>query len=194
MAFFIFDTETTGLDPEHHEICSLAAVILDKNWKFKAKGHMNLMPDHWERAEPEALRVNGIDPKTWKATHSSNALSVEKMYEFIDKNKRKNEKIIPVGHNVSFDTSFLKALVKKTGYTWRFHYHEIDTISWQYLWGAVTEENIRNFSLGASCKRFGIENKDVHTASADTVATMQLALATINDLKFRIKNGQKGIV
>jgi DNA polymerase III alpha subunit (gram-positive type) len=194
VAFFLFDTETTGLNPEHHEICSLAAIILDKNWKFKAKGHMNLMPDHWDRAQPEALKVNGIDPKTWKATHRSNTESIEKMYAFIDKNKRKNEKIIPVGHNVGFDTAFLKVLVKKTGHTWRFHYHEIDTISWVYLWSAITEKDVRNFSLGSCTKLFGIENDDAHTASADTFATMQLALKTINDLKVRIKSGQQGIV
>lgn len=194
MAYFLFDTETTGLDDTRHEICSLAAVILDKNWKFKAKGHMNLMPEHWDWAEPKALEVNGINPKTWKASHSSNSLSVEKMYEFIDKNKRKNEKIIPVGHNVGFDTGFLKALVKKTGNTWRFHHHEIDTIDWMYQWAAVTGEDVRSFSLAACLKRFGIENSAAHTASADTLATMQLAHAIINDLKFRIKNGQKGIV
>lgn len=194
MAFFLFDTETTGLDPGHHEICSLSAVILDKNWKLKAKGHMNLMPDHWDRAEPAALKINGIDPNTWKATHGSNAESIEKMYAFIDKNKRKNEKIIPIGHNIGFDTAFLKALVKKTGHTWRFHYHEIDTISWTYLWAAITGEDVKNYSLKACCSRFGIKNDDAHTASADAIATMQLALETINDLKFRIKSGQKGIV
>ena len=194
MAFFLFDTETTGLDNKRHEICSLGAVILDKNFKFKVKGHMNLMPEHWDWAEPQALKVNGIDPKTWKASHGSNAASVEKMYEFIDKNKRKNEKIIPMGHNIGFDTGFLKALVKKTGNTWKFHYHEIDTINWMYHWAAVTGEDVKNFSLAACLKRFGIENKDAHTAVADALATMQLAHAIINDLKFRIKNGQKGIV
>lgn len=192
--FFLFDTETTGLDPDHHEICSLAAIILDKNWKFKAKGYMKLMPDHWERAEPEALKINGIDPKTWEATHSSNVESIEKMYEFIDKNKRKNEKIIPVGHNVGFDTGFLKPLVKKTGHTWRFHYNEIDTISWMYQWAAVAEEDVTDFRLGSCCERFGITLGNAHDASADASATMQLALAIINDLRFRIKSGRQGIV
>lgn len=192
--FFLFDTETTGLQAGHHEICSLGAIILDKNFVYKTKGYMKLMPNHWERAEPGALKVNGIDPKTWTASHSSNTESIEKMYEFIDKNKRKNEKIIPVGHNIGFDTGFLKALIKQVGSTWRFHYNEIDTISWMYQWSIVSEEDVTDFRLGACCKRFGITLSNAHNASADAWATMQLAHAIINDIKFRIKNGAKGIV
>ena len=85
MAYFLFDTETTGLDPDYHEICSLSAFMLDDNLNYKAQGHMKLMPEHWDRAESQALAVNGIDPKTWKASHDSSVVSIQKMIDFIDK-------------------------------------------------------------------------------------------------------------
>jgi len=195
MAYFLFDVETTGLDCNHHEMCSLAAVILDDNFNFKAKGHMNLMPDHWDRAEKRALEINGVDPKTWKATHSSNAESVDKMVAFVDKNTKKKEKVIPMGHNVKFDIGFLKALFKKTGQPWRFYdRREVDTMQLMDFWRITTGEDIRDFRLGACCKHFGIETPNAHNASADAIATMRLAQTIIADLKNRIKSGIKGIV
>ena len=196
MAYFLFDTETTGLDPDYHEICSLSAFMLDDNLNYKAQGHMKLMPEHWDRAESQALAVNGIDPKTWKASHDSSVVSIQKMIDFIDKNKRrKNEKVFPMGHNVGFDVGFLKALMNHHGFKWDavFHYRKKDTIQMMDDWRLFTGEDVTDFRLGACCKRFGIEIPNAHDASADVYATMQLAHAITADLRNRTK-GYKGIV
>lgn len=194
VAYFLFDVETTGLEAGYHEILSLAAIILDDNLNFKSKGYMNLMPNHWDRAQPKALEVNKIDPKTWKASHTSNAESVEKMVEFIDKNVRKNEKVMPMGHNVGFDRDFLKALFKNVGVPWRLHYREKDTIQMMDDWRLFTGEKFTDFRLGSCCSRFGIKIPNAHDASADAYATMQLAHAILADIKHRIHSGTKGIV
>ncbi len=194
MAYFLFDVETTGLEDNFHEICSLAAIILDDNLKFKDRGHMNLMPDHWDRAQPRALEINKINPKTWKASHGSNMESIEKMVAFVDKNVKKKEKVIPMGHNVPFDIGFLKALFKKVGVPWRFYHREKDTMQMMDDWRLFTNEKFTDFRLGSCCSHFGIKIPNAHDASADVHATMQLAHAITSDIKQRIKGGTKGIV
>ena len=195
MAYFLFDVETTGLDSEKHEICSLAAIMLDDNLNYKAKGFMKLMPENWDIAQPEALKINGIDPKTWTATHNSNVESIQKMLDFINKNKKKKEKVYPMGHNVDFDIGFLMALMKKHGFPWfgTFHHRKKDTIQMMDDWRLYVEEDFRDFRLSGCCKRFGIEIPNAHDASADVYATMQLAHAITADLRNRTK-GYKGIV
>jgi DNA polymerase III epsilon subunit-like protein len=196
MAYFLFDTETTGLRADYHEICSLSAIMLDNNLNFKAQGHMKLMPEHWDRAEAQALSVNGIDPKTWTASHESNVVSIQKMIEFIDKNKRrKNENIYPMGHNVDFDIGFLKALMSKNGFKWEsiFHHRKKDTIQMMDDWRLFTDEDHSDYRLASCCSVFGIEISNSHDATADAFATMQLAHAITADIRNRIK-GIKGML
>ncbi len=67
------DTETTGLDPNFHEVIEIGCVVAD--WKPDLFGERTLVesstldikiiPEHIERADPKALAVNHYAKRDW---------------------------------------------------------------------------------------------------------------------------------
>lgn len=167
------DTETTGLDPNKHEIIELAVVIARQvpregkgpkleiieecEWKIKL--------EHPERADEEALRINGYNEVDWMfAVDRKNA-----MEEFA----KKTQSCTFVSHNLTFDYSFIMKAFEETGVENRMHYAKIDTISMAFarLYDAPTVEK---FSLRALCELLKVENSKAHTALADTKALVEV--------------------
>ena len=195
MAYLAFDVETTGLTPGYHEILQLGAILLDDNFIEYGSGYVCFEPKHWERAEKRALEINGIDPKTWKPTYSTTKESLTKMTDFIYKHVSLSEQINLLGHNMDkFDEPMLRALYKEEGMSWIFHYHGIDTMQFYKLWCLVTETKIVSLRLIDCCEKFNIEISKAHNAMADIRVTVGLVRAIRDDLMFRIKHGQKGLV
>jgi len=201
MHYFAFDTETTGLDYDvmiaenttKSEIIQIGALILDDKLQEIASGKINLMPERWEDAHPQALKVNGADPKTWVPSYTSTKTAMKKMDKWITKNVPSKEKIQILCHNAPFDNGFLEPLIRKHGVRYRFGYHPIDTISWYGLWGQVFNKNIRSFRLSSACEEFGITLEGAHDAMVDIRATVELARAIRDSLKSAIKTGGRGI-
>lgn len=145
------DLETTGLDPDVHEIIEIAMVqarqpdlhVLEE-WDCKIR------PSRIETATPKALEVNGYTPEGW-----GNAVSLQAaMNQFI---VRKHRAIL-VAYKVDFDSSFLKRAMKETGHaadgTDPLGYYVLDGLSmaWQALYGAVPQ-----FRLSAIALYLGLE-------------------------------------
>jgi DNA polymerase-3 subunit epsilon len=167
------DTETTGIDPTRHEIIELAVIVarqVDRpgrgpkleiieecEWKIK--------PEHMERAEPEALRVNGYNEVDWMF-----AIDRKKaMQEF----SKKTESCIFVSHNLTFDYAFVMKAFEETGAENRMHYGKLDTISMAVarLYDAPQADK---FSLRALCTLLKVDNTKAHTALADTRALVEV--------------------
>ena len=203
MYYFAFDTETTGLDyttmvaenTTKHEIIEIGALMLDDKLKELGSGKINLMPERWEDATPQALKVNGADPEAWKPSYKSTKIAMKKMNNWITSHTPPNEKIEVLCHNASFDVGFLKPLLKKHKQPYKFGYHPIDTISWYGLWGHVFNKNIKSFRLVNACEEFGIKfnGSGAHDAMNDIRATVELARAIRDSLKSAIKTGGRGI-
>jgi DNA polymerase III epsilon subunit-like protein len=203
MYYFAFDTETTGLEYKvfvaknttKHEIIQLGALILDSKLREIASGQMRLMPERWEDAEPQALKINGADPKTWEPTYKSTKEALTKLDDWITKHVPTDSKIEIMGHNVPFDYGFLEPLLRKHDIPVRFGYHPLDTISWYQLWGQVMGERINSFKLKSACNKFGIEfgGNGAHDAMADIRATAELARAIRDSLRSAIKSGGRGL-
>ena len=203
MYYFACDTETTGLDYKtmitenttKHEIIQIGALILDNKLNEMASGKINLMPERWEDATPQALKVNGADPNTWAPSYKSTKLAMKKMNTWINANVPTHEKIELLGHNISFDNGFLKPLIKKHKQPYKFGYNPIDTISWYGLWGHVFNKNIKSFKLIHACEEFGIKfgGNGAHDAMSDIRATVELARAIRDSLKSAIKTGGRGL-
>ena len=104
MSRLIFvDVETTGLDPEIHEIIECCLLIREPGghetiftWKIK--------PENIENAHPTALRVNGYSEALW-----DHAISQKEAADLISEKCRD---AIMVGHNVLFDLRFLNHLLE----------------------------------------------------------------------------------
>ncbi len=167
------DTETTGTDPEKHEIIELAVIIAkqverpgkgpkleiitEKEWKIK--------PEHLETAEEQALRVNGYNEVDWMFASPLKGV----MEEFA----KLTESCTFVSHNLTFDYNFVAKAFEKTGVENRMHYGKLDTISIAFarLYDAPLADR---FSLRALCELLKVDNTKAHTALADTRALVEV--------------------
>jgi DNA polymerase III epsilon subunit-like protein len=167
------DTETTGTDPNLHEIIELA-VIIARQVERPGKGpkleiveecEWKIKMEHPERAEEQALRVNGYNEVDWMF-----AVDRKKAMEEFAK---KTQSCTFVSHNLVFDYQFIMKAFDETGVENRMHYAKIDTISLAFgrLYDAPQADK---FSLRALCELLKVENTKAHTALADTRALVQV--------------------
>ncbi len=170
------DIETTGLDRDEHEIIELAVVVAEmKDGKFVVVDQLDLkvQPKNIEKAEPQALRINGYNEADWLF-----AISLEDaMREFA----KKTDGAIFSAHNITFDYGFIERAFKTSGAENKMHFHKLDTISLAF--GILyTNDDIGKLSLRALCEKYGIENKKAHSAFADAYALYEV-FKRLMDLK-----------
>lgn len=168
------DVETTGLDRDNHEIIELGAVVARiKDGEFVVTDELNLKihPKNIEKAEPQALRINGYNEADWLF-----AVSLE---DAIKELAKKTDGAVFVAHNVTFDYGFIESAFKKTNIENKMHYHRLDTISLAF--GILhNNDDIGKLSLRALCEKYGIENKKAHSAFADAYATYEVFKKLMN--------------
>lgn len=119
--FIIYDTETTGLNPEEgHEITQLSAITLNgHNFQPHHVGPFNIFikPQHPEKASKKALEVarasfdkamaSGVPIKTALAHFNDYCAKVNPSGKMM-------EKPIMVGHNEKFDRKFINHYALET--------------------------------------------------------------------------------
>jgi DNA polymerase-3 subunit epsilon len=166
------DTETTGTDPNRHEIIELA-VIVARQVPREGKGpkleiieecEWKIKPRHIETAEEDALRVNGYNEVDW--------MFASELKPVMEQFAKKVESATFVSHNITFDYNFVMKAFEETGVENNMHYAKLDTISIAFarLYDAPQAER---FSLRALCELLKVENPKAHTALADTRALFQ---------------------
>lgn len=154
------DLETTGLDPGKHEVIEIAAIetSLDGRIVFRTY-HRRIIPQFLDRADPEALAINGYSASEW-------ADAVPRSKAIADLNVILRGAVL-VGHNVSFDEGFLTALMPRV-----WHHHKVDTVS--LIWPRyMADKSLTSLSLNAVCKYLGV-GKPNHRALADAEACRQV--------------------
>ena len=103
----IVDIETTGTNPDIHEIIEIGAV----NEVTGETLSLKVVPIHIHTADPRALEVNGYTPEAWKdAVTLGHALLRLKQFSI-------NGRVLPfmLGYNVSFDRMFLEKAYRECG-------------------------------------------------------------------------------
>lgn len=157
------DCETTGLDPDLHEIIDFAACKV-VNGAISERKQFKIRPENLETASPKALEINGYDPVKWE---KMGALSMkEALPEIVD---FITDTTI-VGQNPFFDMGMIKGAVKRAGMDVRLPYHCIDTVTLAYE--HLVPCGLEKLSLVNICEFLGIEHKKAHTAMGDVDATM----------------------
>ena len=163
------DVETTGLDPQKHEVIQIGVVLakqiprqgnigpsIEKVDEFEIK----IKPEKLEDAEEEALRVNGYNEADWMfAPDLKNAM------EFLAK---KLEGTIQVSHNLTFDAAFVEKSFERAGMENPMARYKLDTIS--IAFARLYNRPDVKYSLKYLCDLFQVKNENAHTALADARA------------------------
>lgn len=171
------DIETTGFEPERHEIIELGLVLVrqlgDKGQEFEVIEELEfkIKPERIQDADPQSLKVNGYDPSAWIF---ANTLT-EAMKVFAEKTKD----AIFVAHNLTFDYSFIDKAFKTTAIENKMFYPKIDTISLAFA-KLHANPKIDKFRLQKLCEYFGVQNERAHSALADTRALFEVYKRLMN--------------
>lgn len=167
MKLAFIDTETTGLDPNKHEILEIA-VVVEQDGKVIDKFVGKIKPKMIASAEPKALEMNGYakNPEAW-----STAPTMEEVGPILVKML---EGCTLVGHNVSFDEDFLKQNLKRAGVLGKIPYHKIDTVTLVYE--HLSPLGLKRVSLDSVRDFLSWDKEGAHTAMKDVEDTRKLFL------------------
>lgn len=146
----LIDLETTGLDPQLHEIIEIGAINVDTGSEF----HIKVQPTHIETANVVAMKVNGYTEEKWEGAVSL-AHALVRLGEFVGEGK------YMMSYNVSFDRMFIEKAYKECDIEYPFYYHHFDllTLAWYRLHAGSS------LSLKSVCTQLKLEEEpDVHSA------------------------------
>jgi len=188
------DVETTGLNPNWHEMIQICILPLDSDFLPRqdvVPFYIYLVPDYPERAAPKAMSINRLDFANVALTGHDREKAKDLLEDWItslDLSYTKSgdrKKIMPLGQNYAFDLGFIKAWLGDEMYNEIFHYHYKDTmIVANFLndHAAVHAEAPPFPRIGLSylCTRLKIHRERSHDALQDCIATAKVWRALVN--------------
>lgn len=156
--FVIFDTETTGLNPQVDEICQIAAVRV-VNGRIRTQERFNMLVNPGRRIPAASTAVHHVTNEM-VADAPDVATALARFHRFADNN-------VLVAHNAPFDMAFLQRREAEIGL--RFDQPILDTV----LCSAILFGQSAEHTLDALCDRLAITipEADRHTAIGDAIAT-----------------------
>ncbi|MCK5135117.1 MAG: GIY-YIG nuclease family protein [Bacteroidales bacterium] len=155
--FAILDIETTGGSPASEKITEIAIFFHDGN----------KVVDEWATLlNPEKTIPYFITGLT--GITNEMVADAPMFYEVAKEIVKRTENHTIVGHNVSFDYSFIKSEFKRLGFN--FDRKTLCTVKLS----RKAFPGYKSYSLGKICKELGIEIQDRHRAAGDALATVKL--------------------
>jgi DNA polymerase III subunit epsilon len=162
LAYTVFDTETTGLNPsEGDEILSIGAVRI-VNGRLLRRETFDQLVDPQRPVSPRSVSVHGISPQLLEGQPTID--------DALPPFARFCEGTVLVGHNVGFDMRFLELKEAQTGV--RLTQPVLDTL----LLDAVAVPEEQDHSLEAIAARLGVSVVGRHTALGDAILTGEIFL------------------
>jgi len=173
LAYTVFDTETTGLEPSAgDEIISIGAVRIVNGRLLKNEVFEKLV-DPQRPLNPASARVHGIDAAALAGQPTIETVLPE-FHRFC-------EDTVLVAHNAAFDMRFLELKEKAAGV--RFDQPVLDTL----LLSAVAHPDFADHRLEAIAERLGVPVLGRHTALGDALVTGEVLLRLL------VLLGERGI-
>ena len=176
------DLETTGLDPQYHEIVEIGAVLLDNKFNELGTFEYLVCPEYPERAlsfNDDGTVRNNLALFNWgqlMRLGENIYHTVTHLENFVRGHVRETKEVCLFGQNIKFDDGFLRAAYKQCEQDWPFDYHAIDLVSMWYQWYMFnTGKPPESLSLKKIGEYFEIDNPTEHRALADIQFTIQLA-------------------
>jgi len=175
------DVETTGLQAGYHDLVQVAIVPLDDNLDPMdvSPFYMDIKPNHPERADPEAMKVNGLDME-YLLTCPTDIQVAQCLDEwFRGLNLPMYKKMIYLTQNAPFDIAYMKEWLGISGFEKYFHRRGRDTMF--YALGKNDEAAWKNqpipfkyVGLNHLADALGVQLDNHHDALADCVATAKV--------------------
>jgi DNA polymerase-3 subunit epsilon len=157
IAYTVFDTETTGLEPaEGDEIIAIGAVRL-VNGRLLRQETFDRLVDPRRPVPAVSRRIHGITGDMLRGQPT--------LEEVLPAFARFAEDTVLVGHNVSFDLAFLRRAEARTGVA--FHHPVLDTL----LLSAAVHADHELHTMEAIADRLGITVVGRHSALGDALLT-----------------------
>ena len=130
----VLDVETTGLDPEHHEMIDLGLIYTDLKGEELARFFVRIRPDYPERIGDVAMSINGYNKLRWEELGAVDEKeAVRQFLDFHEKHKGERSWLV-LAYNAYFDRNFLDALLRQHGSSFRSIYSyfvlDLPSIAW----------------------------------------------------------------
>lgn len=156
-SYIAFDVETTGLNPAENEIIEIGALKVREG--KVAERFMELVRP-LSPVSPSITALTGITNQMVSSARSRHDV-ISDFLAFCGED-------ILIGHNVSFDYSFVKTSAAAEGLP--FEKSGIDTLKI----AQKVHKDLESRSLESLCRYYHIENRSAHRAYHDALATAKL--------------------
>ena len=165
LAYTVFDTETTGLEPSNgDEIIQIGAARIVNN-RLLRQEVFNQIVDPERPLRPEGIPIHGITEDMVRGQPTIDVV-LPAFHEFC-------EETVLIAHNAAFDMRFLQMKEQGTGI--RFGQPVLDTL----LLSAVAHPNQESHKLDDIMTRLGVVIGKRHNALEDALATGEVFLKLV---------------
>ncbi len=165
LAYTVFDTETTGLEPSNgDEIIQIGAARIVNN-RLLRQEVFNQIVDPERPLRPEGIPIHGITEDMVRGQPTIDVV-LPAFHEFC-------EETVLIAHNAAFDMRFLQLKEERTGI--RFGQPVLDTL----LLSAVVHPNQESHKLDDIMTRLGVSIGKRHNALEDALATGEVFLKLV---------------
>lgn len=165
LAYTVFDTETTGLNPSQgDEIIQIGAARIVNNKLLRQESFEQLVDP--KRSIPAAsIPIHGIQPEMVRGQPTIDQV-LPAFHAFA-------QDTVLVAHNAAFDMRFLQLKQEQAGLA--FDHPVLDTL----LLSAVVHPNQDSHRLEALAERFNVAMVNRHTALGDAMVTAEVFLKLV---------------
>ncbi len=179
----VVDVETGGFNPKTDALLEVAAVLLDIDsdgcWHRVQTHACHVQAFPGANLEPAALEFNRIDPDHPLRFALPEREALKTLLDPVREAVKANgcTRAVLVGHNPSFDLSFINAAVERTKFK-RNPFHPFSTYDTSTLGGLAYGQTVLSRAVEAA----GIEwdGRDAHSAIYDAEKTADLFCTIVN--------------
>ena len=179
----VVDVETAGFNPAADALLEVAAVTLTIDgqglWQPHEIHAEHVIPFPGANLDPKALEFTGIDPYHPLRFAVSEDEALRSIFKAVRAAVKQHDctRAVLVGHNPSFDLSFIKAAAERVGIK-RNPFHAFTTFDTATLSGLAYGQTV--LSQGVQAAGLEWDSREAHSAIYDAERTAQLFCCILN--------------